>query len=69
MPLNVYPGAGLIRPVLDVAAATGRTVHDSLYPALATSLGCRLVTADRGFYQGLQDGPFAACVLRVADPV
>jgi len=47
----------------NIAVATGRTVYDSIYLALATALGCKLVTADQRLYKALQGGPFAADVL------
>jgi predicted nucleic acid-binding protein len=57
----------LLEAAFDIALATGRTVYDSVYVALANSLGCRLVTADRKLYNALHGGPFANDVLWVAD--
>lgn len=37
----------LLSAALDLAEAHGLTIHDALFPALAISLGCELVTADR----------------------
>jgi predicted nucleic acid-binding protein len=68
MALEVHAVTPLVEPALDIALATGRTVYDSIYLALATALGCKLVTADQKLYNALQNGPFAADVLWVADP-
>lgn len=68
-PLEAYPTIPLLGPAFEIAAATGRTVYDSVYLALAVALGCRLVTADRRLYNALRGGPFAGEAHRVADPV
>jgi hypothetical protein len=44
--IEVHPVTPLVEPAFDIALATGRTVCDSIYLALAVALGCRLVTAD-----------------------
>jgi predicted nucleic acid-binding protein len=68
IPLQVHPVTPLLEQALDIALATGRTVYDSLYLALAVSLDCKLVTADQKLYNALRIGPFADDVLWVADP-
>jgi predicted nucleic acid-binding protein len=68
-PLEVHPTTPLLESAFNIAVATGRTVYDSIYLALATTLGCKLVTADQKLYNALQGGPFAADVLWVADPI
>jgi predicted nucleic acid-binding protein len=65
--LEVHPVTSLLEPAFDIALATGRTVYDSIYLALATALNCKLVTADNKYFNALQSGPFARDVLWVAD--
>jgi predicted nucleic acid-binding protein len=67
--LEVHAVTPLLEPAFDIALATGRTIYDSIYLALATALGCKLVTADQKLYNALRNGPFAADVLWVADPI
>jgi predicted nucleic acid-binding protein len=68
-PLDVHPVKPLLEPAFDIALATGRTVYDSVYVALAVAVGCKLVTADRKLYDALQASTFATDVLWVADPI
>jgi predicted nucleic acid-binding protein len=68
-PLVLHPVGPLVEPAFDIALATGRTVYDSIYLALATALSCKMVTADQKFYNALQSTPFAGDVLSVADPI
>ena len=65
--LELHAVTPLLEPAFDIALATGRTVYDSIYLALATGLGCKLVTADRKLYNGLRGGQFNDDVLWVAD--
>jgi predicted nucleic acid-binding protein len=67
--LQVHSVTPLLEQALDIALATGRTVYDSIYLALAVSLDCKLVTADQKLYNALRTGPFANDVLWVADPI
>jgi predicted nucleic acid-binding protein len=68
-PLELHAVTPLLEPAFDIALATGRTVYDSIYVALAVALGCKLVTADLKLYNALQTGPFADDVIRVTDPI
>lgn len=68
-PLEIHAVRPLLEPAFDIALATGRTVYDSIYLALAVSLGCKLVTADQKLYKALRAGPFADEVLWVTDPI
>jgi predicted nucleic acid-binding protein len=68
-PLDVHAIKPLLEPAFEIALATGRTVYDSVYLALAVAVGCKLVTADRKLYNALQASTFAADVLWVADPI
>jgi predicted nucleic acid-binding protein len=67
--LQVHPTTPPLGSAFDIAVASGRTVYDSLYLALALSLGCKLVTADQKLYNALQGGPLAGTVHWVADPI
>lgn len=49
------------------AAATGQTVYDWTYLALAVSLACELVTADEKFYQALEKTPLKQNLLWIGD--
>jgi predicted nucleic acid-binding protein len=42
------------------AQDTRQTVYDFTYMALAVSLGCEFVTADKKFYEALESTPFKA---------
>ncbi len=44
--LSTVPAEDLVEDALAIALASGRTVHDSLYIALAVQRGAELVTAD-----------------------
>jgi predicted nucleic acid-binding protein len=68
-PMDSYPVNTLLEPAFDIALATGRTVYDSIYLALATALDCRLVTADQKFFNAIQNSAFASSILWVADPI
>ena len=50
-----------------VAVATGQTVYDCLYLALAVTTGSVLVTADRRLVHALTDGPLANRILHIAE--
>jgi predicted nucleic acid-binding protein len=47
--------------------ADRRSVYDCTYLAMAIQEDCRLVTADRRFYDALKNGPFASRLLWVGD--
>ena len=67
MPLSVHASNPLLDAAFEIAMETGRTVYDSLYLALAVSLGCRLVTADLRLFNALQGGQRAASVVLLSD--
>ena len=70
VPLMVHPMAPLLETAYDLAVGPERpTVYDSCYLALARALGCRLVTADRSFYDAMGKGPAGPFLLWVADPI
>jgi predicted nucleic acid-binding protein len=68
--LTVHPMAPLLEAAYDLAVGPERpTVYDSCYLALARALGCRLVTADRSFYEAMSRSPDGSLLLWVADPI
>jgi predicted nucleic acid-binding protein len=66
-PFELHSVTPLLEPAFDIALATGRTVYDSIYVALAVALGCKLVTADQKLYYALRGGPFTNDIGWVAD--
>jgi predicted nucleic acid-binding protein len=69
-PRQVHDSEALVPLALDLALAVGNAklaVYDFIYLALAVGLDCRLVTADRPFYDALAAGPHGPRLLWVAD--
>lgn len=58
LPLEIHDSTYLLAPALQIALATGRTVYDCLYLALAVELGGTVVTADERRANALQSSPF-----------
>lgn len=56
--INLHSHAALLRPAFVGAQETGQSVYDWTYLALAISLDCKFVTADRKFYIGLRKTKF-----------
>lgn len=67
VPLTLYATRSVVPAALDIACETGRTAYDSIYLALAQAQGCQLVTADRRFYNAMQDTPYEKTMLWVED--
>jgi predicted nucleic acid-binding protein len=62
-PLEVHSAEPLLESAWAIARATGLTVYDSLYAALAVAQPAPLVTADRCLFEALRGGALAAaCV-------
>ncbi|MBN1358994.1 MAG: type II toxin-antitoxin system VapC family toxin [Sedimentisphaerales bacterium] len=59
MPLEIHDSAILLAPALEIAIATGHTVYDCLYLALAVELGATVITADHRWAHALKPTPFA----------
>ena len=57
LPLKVTPCDELVEPSLQLALATGRTVYDCLYLALAVRLDSVLFTADKKLVNALAETP------------
>jgi predicted nucleic acid-binding protein len=67
VPLTLYATRSVVPAALDIACETGRTAYDSIYLALAQAQGCQLVTADRRFYNAMQNTPHEKTMLWVED--
>jgi predicted nucleic acid-binding protein len=67
LPIHVQAAGTLMPPALEIACRINRTVYDSLYLSLAVMDQCRLVTADRRFYNAVKATPLADHVLWVED--
>lgn len=73
--LDAFSGIGLIvhshrdlfRSSLEGAMATGHAVYDWTYLALAISLSCEMITADRKFYEAIAATPLKANMLWIGD--
>jgi predicted nucleic acid-binding protein len=66
--LTVHLLAPLLELAYDLAVGPERpAVYDACYLILAKMLGCRLVTADRPFYDAFKNGPHGPLLLWVAD--
>lgn len=65
LPLDIYETKPLINAAWTIAIEHQRTVYDSLYLALAETKNCPLITADRAFYNALQNSHLAPLVLWV----
>ena len=66
LPLTTTGTHGLAAAALELALATGRTVYDCMYLALAIDRECRLVTADERFVNALATTPLARRIRHVA---
>ena len=56
---TIHPHKQSFRSAFSGAEATGQTVYDWTYLALAMSLTCELVTADEKFYKALETTSFS----------
>ncbi len=59
-PIQSYLSQALGEEAFQMAIETKRSIYDCLYLALAEALECRMVTADRRFFQALQNGPLSS---------
>lgn len=67
VPKTAHPTEPLLPSALDIALATGQTVYDSVYLALAALLECPLVTADERLRRGLAASQWEPLVRWVED--
>ena len=65
--IRLYRAPPLVPQALDIALGLDRTVYDSLYLALAGSLGCKMVTADRRLYNSVRNSEQAPVIAWVED--
>jgi predicted nucleic acid-binding protein len=68
MGLRTVSNVVVARTAVSLALATGRTVYDSLYIALAMHEGCRFVTADERLVNGLTGTPYRVHALWLGAP-
>jgi len=67
VPIANYQLEELIVPAFELATGLDRSVYDSIYLALAVSERCKLLTADRKFYDVVSASPYAGNVQWVED--
>ena len=67
VPLEVQPSQPMMPVALEIACATGRTIYDSVYLALAVLRECPMVTADRRLHQALEAGRFGRHLLWITE--
>lgn len=59
LPIEIHDNESLVSYAFEIAVATGRTVYDSLYLALAVESKGVMVTADKRLANGLQNTDFS----------
>ena len=64
---TVHPHKSTFKSAFTGAEATGQTVYDWTYLALAISLSCEFVTADEKFYRALENTPLTATLKWIGD--
>jgi len=67
VPLRYESFRVLLDPAFELSAATGSSLYDCLYLALALLRKAPLLTADQRFYRALRRGPFAGQVKWVGE--
>jgi predicted nucleic acid-binding protein len=67
IPIQSYPSAALRDKAFEIALETRSSIYDCLYLALAEALDSNMVTADRRFFQALQNGSLFSRMLWVED--
>ena len=55
LPVEIHDSESFVALAFDIAAATGRTVYDSLYLALALETGGVMITADKRLVNALKN--------------
>ena len=66
-PLEIWPAEGLLASAWEIAQASGRTMYDSLYLALAVAAQTQMVTADRRLWNAIQGTPLVRHCLWVGN--
>ncbi len=67
IPIQSYPSAALREKAFEIALEAKCSIYDCLYLALAESLGVSMVTADKKFFQTIQNGSLSHRMLWVED--
>ena len=67
LPLQVYPSLPLMSEALEIAVRIQQAVYDCVYLALAVRQECPMVTADKRFFNALQNDFLATHLLWVED--
>ena len=67
IPIQSYPSAALRDKAFEIALETRSSIYDCLYLALAEALDSNMVTADRRFFQALQNASLFSRMLWVED--
>ncbi|HUI25453.1 MAG TPA: type II toxin-antitoxin system VapC family toxin [Candidatus Kryptonia bacterium] len=67
VPVRRHPDRDLLRPAVALAQATGQSLYDCLYLALALIMEAQLVTADVHFHRAVRTSSTAQAVMRVED--
>ena len=67
LPVGVHPSLPLFLRAFEMACATGRTVYDSLYLALAVRDDAVLVTADESLFNAVCGTPLVPHIALLAD--
>jgi len=55
-PIQYHSFTTILDPAFLIANQTGQSVYDCLYVALAATLNCRVITADRRLHDALKNG-------------
>jgi predicted nucleic acid-binding protein len=69
LPLDLYPTKVIQSAAFQLALELDRSVHDSIYLALAIAQRCTVITADRKFHAALAASPWGDQVQWVEDEV
>lgn len=65
--ITIYPLNGLLVPALKGAISHGQSVYDWTYLALAISLECKFITADRRFFLSMRSTTFKNHVMWIEE--
>ena len=65
--ITMHSNAGLLRPAFEGASKTGQSFYDWIYLALAMSIDCRFITADRRFFLGMRNTPYKSWLSWIED--
>lgn len=66
-PIESHSAVDLMMPALEIAAATGASVYDSIYLALAARLRGNVITADRRLVARLEGSPIETLASWIGD--